>query len=380
MKFGQKSSYIPIKGYALVLAAFWTSVIVLIIGWDIRRLKSELLELARHEAIIAYEKDIIVRRWATLHGGVYVPATKDTPSNPFLAGVPERDIMSPSGKLLTLMNPAYVTRQLHELQRTTLGTQGHITSLNPISPLNAPDPWESKALKSFEEGNKEVVSVETIGGREYLRFMRPLITEERCLKCHAAQGYQMGDVRGGLSVAVPMQPIMSANSSHRSNLILGYGLIWLLGIGIIAVGYNRLIRQVVRREEAEQALETANRQLEKLAVEDALTGLANRRQFNIALETEIRRALRRGDHLSLLMCDVDFFKRYNDHYGHLAGDRCLQLVADSIQQICKRAGQLSARYGGEEFAVIMPGSTLKDVRIVAEKIQIELSGRAIPHE
>ena len=222
--------------------------------------------------------------------------------------------------------------------------------------------------------------MERIDGREYFRLMRPLVTEESCLKCHAVQGYRVNEIRGGLSVAVPMQPITSAGSSHRFHLIFGYGLIWLLGLGIISIGYTRLMRQVAGREEAERALKKANQQLEKIAIEDALTGLATRRRFDTVLETEIRRALRRRDHLSLLMCDVDFFKRYNDHYGHIAGDRCLRVVAEAVQQICKRAGQLSARYGGEEFAVIMPGSALKDAKIVAEKIRQGLTARAIPHE
>ncbi len=378
-KFGPKSSYIPVKGYTLVLAGLWTFIIAMIVGLDIRQQKSDILELARHEAVIAYEKDIFVRRWAALHGGVYVPATKDTPPNPYLSDVPERDISTPSGKQLTLMNPAYITRQLHELQRTSLGTQGHLTSLNPVSPSNAPDAWEQKSLQAFEEGKKEIISMDLIGGREYLRLMRPLVTEGRCLRCHAAQGYKLGEIRGGLSVAVPMHPIISANSSHRFHLIFGYALMWLLGLGIIGIGYVRLMRQVFAREKAEQALKTANKQLEKLAVEDALTGLANRRHFNTMLNAEIRRAFRRQDYLSLLMCDVDFFKRYNDHYGHVAGDSCLRAVAEAIQRTCRRAGQLSARYGGEEFAVIMPGSPLKEAEIVAKKIQEELAVRAIPH-
>lgn len=379
-KFGQRSSYIPVKGYSIVLIAFWTFVIAAIVWFDIRRQKSDIMELARHEAIIAFEKDIIVRRWAALHGGVYVQATKDTPPNPLLSGMPERDIKTPSGRELTLMNPAYITRQIHELQREGLGSQGHLTSLNPISPSNAPDAWEKAALLAFEEGKNEVVSVELINGREYLRFMRPLITEEGCLKCHSAQGYRVGDIRGGLSVAVPMQPIVSASSPHRFRDIFGYSFVWLLGLGMVGLGYIRLMRQVIGREEAEQALKAANQQLEKLAVEDALTGLATRRHFNTVLDAEIRRASRRQEFLSLLMCDVDFFKRYNDHYGHVAGDRCLREVAEVIQQTCKRAGQLSARYGGEEFAVIMPGASLKDTKTVAEKIREELAERAIPHE
>jgi len=78
--------------------------------------------------------------------------------------------------------------------------RGHITSLNPIRPDNAPDEWERRALRAFEQGQHEAVSLETLDGEPYLRFMRPMIVEKKCLKCHAAQGYQEGDIRGGISV------------------------------------------------------------------------------------------------------------------------------------------------------------------------------------
>jgi hypothetical protein len=90
-------------------------------------------------------KDVVYRRWNAGHGGIYVPVTDETPPNPYLE-VPERDITTQSGVVLTLMNPAYMTRQVHELGAKAFGIQGHITSLNPIRPANAPDSWEARAL------------------------------------------------------------------------------------------------------------------------------------------------------------------------------------------------------------------------------------------
>jgi len=104
------------------------------------------------------------------------------------------------------MNPAYMTRQVHELAKEAYNVHGHITSLKPIRPENAPDPWEVRALGFFEAGKEEVNSVEEIEGESYMRLMRPLMTEEDCLRCHVDQGYKLGDVRGGLSVAIPMAP------------------------------------------------------------------------------------------------------------------------------------------------------------------------------
>jgi len=123
-----------------------------------------------------------------------------------------------------------------------------------------------------------------------------------------------------------------------------------------------------------------NRELEVLARKDALTGLANRRHFDEVLDAEIKRAIRTGQHLSLILCDVDFFKKYNDRYGHLAGDKCLQLIGEILRSCFKRAGDLPARYGGEEFAVILP-DTLPDAGVIlAERLCLELIEQALPHE
>ena len=97
--------------------------------------------------------------------------------------------------------------------------------------------------------------------------------------------------------------------------------------------------------------------MEELATHDALTGLGNRRLFDLTLESEWRRALRGGKSMGLLLLDADCFKAYNDIYGHLAGDECLRAIASSIRATVKRSGDLAARYGGEEFVVLLPGAT-----------------------
>lgn len=127
-------------------------------------------------------------------------------------------------------------------------------------------------------------------------------------------------------------------------------------------------------------LEKANRLLEKMAIEDALTGLANRRHFNTVLQAEIQRGRRYHDYLSLIMCDVDYFKRYNDHYGHIAGDECLQMIAKLLRRVFKRAGELSARYGGEEFAVILPRTAPDRSEELAEILRLEVMNLGIQHK
>lgn len=135
-----------------------------------------------------------------------------------------------------------------------------------------------------------------------------------------------------------------------------------------------------RVAERTAALEKAMEALHRLAVEDTLTGLANRRRFNDAMDEEIRRARRSKTPLSLLMCDVDFFKRYNDAYGHQGGDECLRMVGAIMRDLFKRAGDLPARYGGEEFAVILPGVAKAQAELVGEKLRKAIADRAMPHK
>jgi diguanylate cyclase (GGDEF)-like protein len=118
--------------------------------------------------------------------------------------------------------------------------------------------------------------------------------------------------------------------------------------------------------------------LEQLATRDGLTGLANRRCFDDTLQAEWQRALRQQQPLSLLMVDVDNFKQYNDAYGHLGGDQCLQRIAGAVSSEM-RANDLVARYGGEEFAVILPNQSLKGAAIVAERIRCRVEQLHLPN-
>ena len=126
-------------------------------------------------------------------------------------------------------------------------------------------------------------------------------------------------------------------------------------------------------------LEEKNRALEVLAREDALTGVANRRQLNEVLHAEIQRSMRNGRSLSLILCDVDHFKRYNDLYGHLAGDQCLREIGALLGRSFKRAGEFPARYGGEEFAVVLPDTSEERAWELADWLRQGLLTQALPY-
>ncbi|EJL04637.1 MULTISPECIES: diguanylate cyclase [Pseudomonas] len=126
-------------------------------------------------------------------------------------------------------------------------------------------------------------------------------------------------------------------------------------------------------------LKAANQALEALSRRDALTGLANRRYFDELKEDELRRALRHKSPLAVLMCDVDFFKIYNDTYGHMQGDQCLKQIADTLRSVFGRSDELTARVGGEEFVVVLPNTDAAQAYDAAQRLRTSLAARELPH-
>ncbi len=120
--------------------------------------------------------------------------------------------------------------------------------------------------------------------------------------------------------------------------------------------------------------------VEELAVLDGLTGIANRHRFDDFLEDEWRRARRLGQPVSLALCDIDFFKAYNDTYGHMAGDKCLRRVSDALKPFSRRPGDLVARYGGEEFALILGNTDEQAACTLAEELRAGVQELNIAHE
>lgn len=131
---------------------------------------------------------------------------------------------------------------------------------------------------------------------------------------------------------------------------------------------------------SEAALKAVNLELQRLVSLDSLTEIANRRRFDEYLFLEWQRGLREQSPVALILCDVDYFKQYNDTYGHQAGDRCLQSIAQAIKRSLKRPADLAARYGGEEFAMILPNTDLAGAVQVAQRIQTEVQQLCIPHQ
>ena len=245
--------------FFIALAVIWTAIMGVSLARDINQQNDSAYEYAKIRAIEALNKDIIYRRWVTGQGGVYVPISDHTPPNPYLSHLPNRDITTTTGEKLTLVNPAYMTRQVNELTAQRYGVQGHITSLNPLRPENKPDEWETSALKQFQNGVKEVNEMSMINNEPYIRLMIPMVTEQGCLKCHASQGYKVGQQRGGLSTSSPLTPHLAVAKASIKSLTKSHIIIWICGLaGISLFGHLTIIKQ----RQAEDMVRRYNSDLE----------------------------------------------------------------------------------------------------------------------
>jgi diguanylate cyclase (GGDEF)-like protein len=342
----------------LISGVVWSLLSLGTFLWNLSEQSQVTVEYARIIARTAIEKDILYRRWNSSHGGVYVPITEKTQPNPYLNGYPGHTIETLEGRQYTLINPAYMTRQVFELQTETLSVIGHITSLKPVRPENQADVWEVSALTEFEEGIGEMSTITVMEGKKVLRLMRPLYVEDKCLVCHAKQGYSLGEVRGGISQTVPLLPIEQANIAHRDALVLGHTGIWLSGLlGLTLAGW-RIHRGLTMQAEAET-------KLVQMSTYDMLTGLYNRNYFEQTLENIQKE---RSSPVSILVGDIDGLKLVNDQYGHSNGDELIRKAADLLRESL-RATDILARTGGDEFVAILPRADEEQAAQIVARIR-----------
>ena len=349
-----------VKKIVMLIILAWVILIATSFLWNYTNARKEQERIAFHSARSFFDHIVITRLWNARHGGLYAPVTEKTLPNPYL-DILMRDIEINDKLKLTKVNPAYMTRQISEIAMEQKGVQFHITSLKPIRPQNKPNTREEKFLKEFEKGIKEKGVFIKEGVKKFYFYMAPLKTKKSCLKCHAKQGYNEGDVRGGISVTLPYVMKIPFLSLLLGHIVIGF--VGLLGIVIPGRKFNK-------------TYETIKRQ----ATFDALTGVPNRRGFSKRILLEYKRSQRDQKPLSIIVCDIDNFKAYNDTYGHSSGDICLTKVAQTIKTSLKRPGDFCARYGGEEFIILLPNSSLNGAIHIAETIRSNIEKMEIPHK
>lgn len=241
------------RRYNLLAIVGWTFALLLILGWTIYRHHKETLYDAENEARNYFKLNLHYRAWNARIGGVYAPVDKVEP-NPHLA-VPEREVTTTSGRRLTLVNPAYMSRMVFDTVKSDSCTPviSKLTSLKTLNPANVPDAWERNALLAFQRGRTADLSeVVTFNGAPYIRLISRFIAESSCLKCHASQGYKLGDVRGAISISIPLASYLKSERKTAGSIVGGYFLLWVAGTTGIAVFSRRRSVQENSLRESEQ--------------------------------------------------------------------------------------------------------------------------------
>lgn len=212
-----------------LLIVGWSFVVVISVWWNIFLIHENTLERARIEARTIFEHNLAYRKWNTKHGGVYVKVNETTQPNPYL-DIEDRDLETVDGQQLTMINPFQMTREAYDLLQEHMKqpTYNRTVSHDNLNPINTPDEWETKALDSFVDGSEEVSEVTILDSNPYLRLLKPYVAMEGCIKCH--DGYTVGDIRGGMSIAVAMTPYYKTESLAKNSIIVTHFLLWLIGV------------------------------------------------------------------------------------------------------------------------------------------------------
>lgn len=221
----------------IIVGVTWTFFIALMIVYLTYQKYQQVQALALLEAKTSTNKDIAYRKWVATHGGVYVPITKETQPNPYLK-VKNRDLNTTSGVQLTLINPAYALRQMTEQYSELYGIKSHLSSDKFINPKNAPDTWEKKSLHTLLLTKQEVYEFHTVNDQKYLSYMTPFFVKEECMKCHGEQGYSIGDIRGALTITLPMNRYDDVFFKGLITTIIILLWVWILGLLSFRWGYR----------------------------------------------------------------------------------------------------------------------------------------------
>lgn len=336
---------------SLIVAIFVAGIFLGLYYRNGQLIKEEIVTNARSD----FNDIALNRNWGAGHSGVYAEKKRVVDPNIYLNNP---DFESMNGKFYTKVGSTLMTAEISTLASMEGMLLFHVTSLSPFDPKNLADEFEMEALKQFDYGVHEVFRNDDINGKAFFRYMSPLYVKQECLECHFRQGYRLGDIRGGISLNYNIDHIQA---KLKKNNIIIFSLGVLTIILLLTIIYLIALKLMKK-------LSLAYKRIEELSVTDELTGLYNRRFLNERLRAESRRASRHKHLLSFMMIDIDFFKKFNDTYGHPTGDILLKEISAVISGNC-RTEDLAARYGGEEFAVVVPETTQEDAFILAERIR-----------
>jgi len=252
----QPNSIKLIQNYFVVLMFVWTAAVGGSLIWTINTAKKNSLITALAQGRMALEKDKMFRRWASRHGGVYTFTTTTIP-NPYLSHIKDRDIKLPDGRTLTLVNPAYMVRQMYEFNKDAKLVRTRLVSDKLLNPVNIPEGWEEEALKQVTKTGKEYYIMEKHDSKYEFKLMSPFFIEPPCLKCHAFQGYKVGDIRGAISVVTNISDVMKGEKDIEKSAYIGHIILYLLILILFRIGYLNIVRMLTRLHDREAVLNSA---------------------------------------------------------------------------------------------------------------------------
>jgi diguanylate cyclase (GGDEF)-like protein len=307
-----------------------------------------------------------IKMWNYDFGGVFIEKKRGDETNAHLLrlGI-NPDLHTSDGRTLTVRNHAIMVHEISKRSEQTGGGRFRIISGKPIDPHNAPDALEAEALAAFAGGTKRFTRLVLTPAPLY-RFVQPMIAEKSCLECHGRYGYKVGDVLGALSVTLPVAGMMAESRDSRVLIVIG-GVV-VLGIILLST-YFLTLRLAIKLDEVQLLLR-------RQASTDELTGLRNRRNIMKRLHEEFLRAGRKGDPLSLIIVDIDHFKKVNDAHGHPFGDIVLKHVAITLRDVLRNY-DIIGRIGGEEFMVITPVLDLTAATALADRLRLAIAGERV---
>ncbi len=378
--------------YRFVAISIWLLAVASSLAWNRVDNIREKNEIAQETARAFFEQIIASRQWNLRHNGVYVYTTENSPPNPFLPK-DKQSIRDENGRQLTMINPAYMTRQIATITQQEGRVRFHITSLTPLRTENSPYPWELPWLESFNRGNKELGAFVEVNGKQLYRYMAPLIYKKSCIPCHTASGQQPGDIRGAISISIPIR-------FHKSllPLFLSHFLVALLGIGGICFFGGRLTssrknilatnkkleQEVEERKQTEKKLISIQENLEHIVASRTV----ELRQTNEILDGKIREQQR--IEASLISINDEFIQIFNSAPdGMHVIDRDFNVIRVN-HAYCQLTGKTIAELQGKKCYDIFSGKLchtdkcpLIQITGGAERVEIEVKknradGKIVP--